>query len=234
MASAYVGEVIEGHVHRAHRVQRRVEVGLVAVSKKLAADRMSISEADPEARVRDRALGRDLETLASADVHPRRLVGVDRGDEAGRLKARHDGTLAGEVEDFILHDNRRVGLTAHDRVIVRLPCVRQLGIGTLEIHERNLEAGVRKEGERKDVHEKADSRPSRGFPASFFSVTGYIAFCIHTSLFSSPPVSNPLTPEVVRLHVPRCPSATLSDQKVGLRDFPTTSTITSTNPKSRG
>lgn len=154
MASAYVGEVIEGHVHRAHRVQRRVEVGLVAVSKKLATDRMSISEADPEARVRDRALGRDLETLASADVHPRRLVGVDRGDEAGRLKARHDGTLAGEVEDFILHDNRRVGLTAHDRVIVRLPCVRQLGIGSLEIHERNLEAGVRKEGERKDVHEK--------------------------------------------------------------------------------
>lgn len=154
MASAYVGEVIEGHVHRAHRVQRRVEVGLVAVSKKLATDRMSISEAYPEARVRDRALGRDLETLASADVHPRRLVGVDRGDEAGRLKARHDGTLAGEVEDFILHDNRRVGLTAHDRVIVRLPCVRQLGIGSLEIHERNLEAGVRKEGERKDVHEK--------------------------------------------------------------------------------
>lgn len=182
MASAYVGEVIEGHVHRAHRVQRRVEVGLVAVSKKLAADRMSISEADPEARVRDRALGRDLETLASADVHPRRLVGVDRGDEAGRLKARHDGTLAGEVEDFILHDNRRVGLTAHDRVIVRLPCVRQLGIGSLEIHERNLEAGVRKEDERKDVHEKGrcsersskntKSRPSRGFPASFFSVPG--------------------------------------------------------------
>jgi hypothetical protein len=32
--------------------------------------------------------------------------------------------------------------------------VRQLGIGSLEIHERNLEAGVRKEGERKDVHEK--------------------------------------------------------------------------------
>lgn len=106
MAAAYIGEVIEGHVHRAHRVQRRVEVGLVAECKKLATDWMSVSEADPEARVRDRALGRDLETLASADVHPRCLVGVHRGDEAGRLKARHDGTFAGEVQNFILHDNR--------------------------------------------------------------------------------------------------------------------------------